>query len=350
MAKRPTTRNTSRLHTGAMAMTAALALAAIAAAPASATTTPSSRPAAFALSPVGSAGALLLRGAPGRTLRGAVLVRNVSRHSITVRLHAADIRNASNGNADYVTAGLARAGRWLHLGARTVRLAPHAARRVSFTVRIPAGARGASHYAGIVAINAADLTSARTRNPAKGQTFTFKRINRQALPLTIRLPGPLFRRLALRSVRLIVQPVGAGLELGLLPGGSELIQSARIRLHVLRGTHTTFTYASTLGQLFPDAGLNYRIPWKGRRPTLGTYRVLGTIRPRGAAVIHIDTTIRFTAAKGKELTHETPAVAHPTVPGIPAWVWIALAGGAALLIALSLSVWKLARRPGNAAA
>jgi hypothetical protein len=108
-----------------------------------------------------------------------------------------------------------------------------------------------------------------------------------------------------------------------------------------------FSYASTLGQLFPGTVLNYRIPWPGR-PTPGTYRVLGTIRPQGSATIRIDQSIKLTAASVTELQRET--VPSPSTPGIPVWVWIALSGAAILLIALSLAVWKLTQRPIRAAA
>ena len=104
--------------------------------------------ATFALTAASQSGALRLRSAAGYTVRGAVIVRNVSRRRITVRLQRADIRNAANGNADYATTQLSAAGRWVSLAATTVRLAPNGARRISFSVRIPARARAASHYAG----------------------------------------------------------------------------------------------------------------------------------------------------------------------------------------------------------
>ena len=175
------------LHAGAAATIAALALAASAAAPtpASAGAPAPSRP-AFALTPVGTSGALLMRGRPGRVLHGAVLVRNLSGHRITIKLQRADIRGASNGNADYGTTGLSRTGRWLKLAATTVRLNPHASRKVAYTVRVPVTARGASHYAGIVGVDAAEL-AVKTR---KRKSFSFNRVTRQALPLTVRLPGP----------------------------------------------------------------------------------------------------------------------------------------------------------------
>ena len=196
---------------------------------------PSPRPVAFALSPVGTASSISLHGARGHVLTGAVLVRNVSRRPITVILQRADIRNASNGNADYVTSRLSGTGRWLHLSAGRVRLAPHASRRVAYTVSVPRAAAGGSHYGGIVAINAADFAAAAAHGKTKGRKFTFYRISRQAVPLTIHLPGRLSRSLALRSVKLVVAPIGAGLVLGLLPGGSELTEQAQVRLRVLRG-------------------------------------------------------------------------------------------------------------------
>jgi hypothetical protein len=319
-------------------------LAAAAASSASAAALPAPQPVAFALSPVGTTGALRLRGAPGQVLHGAVLVRDTSGRPVTVLLQAADIENASNGNADYVTSHLSQTGRWLRLATRKVRLAPHAGREVAFTVSIPGRARGASHYAGIVATNAADLAAAAaahktTRRPS----FTFYRIDRQALPITIRLPGALSRRLVLRAARITVAPVGAGLVLGLLPGGSELIQGARIRLRVQRHGRTLFTYVSTLGQLFPGSLLDYRIPWKGQ-PTQGSYLLQGVIRPQGAAAVNITQTIEFTAAKATQLKHETTSSAAQSTSGMPGWVWPALAAAAILLIALSVAVWKLARR------
>jgi len=333
--------------TGAVVLLASLALAAFAAAPASAAPAPAAPKAAtFGLSAVGQSGALRLRGAPGRTVRGAVRVRNVSRRPIVLRLQPADIANATNGNADYITARRSAAGRWVRLAATTVRLAPKASRKVPFSVRIPAGTRGASHYAGIVAFDAADVTAAARATKRKGTSFTISRITRQALPITLRLPGPLTRKLTLRSVRIKVDPAGAGLILGLRPGGTILTQSAPVKLRVSRGARTTFRHASTLGQLFPNDSFDFRIPWVGR-PTEGDYLVRGVIRPKGAAPVYINQTVTFTPAKVKELKRETPPVAEPApakAAGLPMWVWLALTGGGALLLVLLFAIWRLARR------
>ena len=332
-----------------MALLASLALAATAPAPAPAAARPAAKAPAFALTPAGDHKPRRLSATPGATLRGAVTVRNVSRKPITVRLQRADIRNATNGNADFVTVGVSQTGRWLRLSATTIRLAPKTSRRVTYTVRVPKNARGASHYAGIVAVDAAEIAAAAPRKDAGASTktgFRFSRINRQALPITIRLPGPLTRKLTLRSVKLVVEPAGAGLVLGLRPGGTVFTASAPVKLRVSRGTGTILRHSSTLGQLFPDDNFDFRIPWVGR-PTEGDYLVRGVIRPKGAAPVYINQTVKFTPAKVKELPRETPPVAGEAAPepsGLPSWVWLALAGGGGLLLALLLVILKLARR------
>ena len=330
---------------GVRALPAALVLAAFAAAPAS-TAASSATAVRYVLSPVGTAGSISLHGTPGRVLRGALLVRNVSRHPITVILQRADIRNASNGNADYVTTGLSETGRWLHLSAGSVRLAPHASRQVAYTVSVPSAAAGGSHYAGIVAINAADFSAAAGHRQSKERNFTFYRISRQAVPLTIHLPGRRSRSLSLHSVKLVIAPIGAGLVLRLLPGGSELTEQAQVKLRVLRGKRVIFTSTSGLGQLFPGGSLNYRVPWPGS-PSEGTYHVLGTIRPQGAATIDVDQMIKFTGALASRLARHTPPATQPAATGTPRWMLIALGVATVLLIALSTAVWKLARRPAE---
>jgi hypothetical protein len=351
MVIRPTMIGRIHRHAGALALMVSLALAAPAAAPAAATAPAAAKPPTFSLSTAGTSGAPRLQAVPGQVVGGAVRVRNLSSHPVTVVLQPADIGNAVNGGADFLTTALSQNGRWLHLDATSVHLAPHAAQQVAFTVSIPASTSGASHYAGIVAIDAADLAAAAAaaaRRKSTKTTFTISRINRQALPITIRMPGPLTRSVSLRSVKLTVDPV-ATLMLGLLPAGTVLIQNATIDLKVLRGTRTIFTYKSTLGQLFPDTPLNYRVPWQGT-PTTGTYRVVGVFRPKDAAAVNIDTTVNFTAANAATLKRVTPPVAGAPSTGLPIWVWIALGIAAALLIALLVTVYRLSRRPRAAAA
>ncbi len=339
--------STGRVRCGIVALTATLALAAIGTAPSRARAAATAH---FALTLVGGGEAQLLHGTPGSVVHGAVNVRNLSAEEVTVALQPADIRTGANGYADYQTTNLALAGRWITLEANSVRLAPHAGGEVAFAVAIPRSTQGASHYAGIVAIDQAELAAAATKaspgSSPKGHV-TIHHIDREAVPLVIRIPGPLIRSLALHTAQLGVQAGSAVLTLGMLPGGTDLIQKATIDLRVVRGSDTIFRYSGVIGQIFPGSGLNYAIHWKGK-PTTGSYQVVGVIRPEGAPAVNVDRTVQFTSAKAVQLERETPPVAAaPT--SIPWWVWLALTAAGVALLGMSAALWRSSRRRPPAA-
>ena len=349
MVNGPAAKTTTRRRRGAVALLAGLACTALAVPPAAAAPTKGAQ-ASYAITAVGKTGALLLRGTPGEVERGAVLVRNTSRRRVTVQLRAADIGNASNGNADYRTSRVTGAGRWLRLATRTVHLAPRASRRVSFTVRIPRSAAAGSHYAGIVGTDAREVAVA-ARKPAKGKRFAFNRVTRQALPVTVRLPGRLWRELDVRSVRIDTAPAGAGLMLRLRPGGSSLTAGAPVELRVSRGDQVVLRHAAALGQLFPGSDLDYRIAWPGE-PTAGDYRVVGVIRPEGAKAVRIDTTVRFTAARAKAhlAGRAIPPVAAAPAADLPDWLLAAVIAAGALFALMAFALWRARRRDPDARA
>lgn len=327
-----------------VAALAALGLAALTAGAASAATPRPPAP-AFALSSGAGDSAIRLRGAPGATLRSSLRVRNLGTRGITVALQPADIRNATNGNADYATAHPTQAGAWIDLDAASVRLGPGASRTLAFRVRVPARARGASHYAGIVAVDAGELAHAGAPSGRGARAgFTISRVNRQALPVTVRLPGPLTRGMVVRDVDLDVLPSGAALQLALKPSGSVLTESAHVRVRVSRGGRTVLADDTTLGQLFPGSRFVHRTPWHGR-PTKGTYSVTGLIQPEDGAPVRFARTIAFTPADVRQLERETPpGAAGPGAAALPVWVWVGSAIAAALLLGLSVAVVRLRRR------
>jgi hypothetical protein len=67
-------------------------------------------------------------------------------------------------------------------------------------------------------------------------------------------------------------------------------------------------------------------------------------------VININRMIGFSAVKASQLTRETPPVAGAPGSSMPGWIWIVLGGGTALLVGLSLAVYRLARPPRRALA
>jgi hypothetical protein len=319
-----------------------LAVTASAATPEGAAAAPPKQP-TFALGGSASNGALLMRGTPGAHLNGGLSVRNLTAHTVAVRLLPAVIRNATNGNAQYDTLKPAGDGRWLSLQATTVRLAPRATKRVAFTVSVPKTASGASHYVGVVGVDLADLApEPASAERADKPSFSFETVNRLAVPITVRLPGPRQHRLSLRSAGIEVVPAGAGLILGLLPEGTELIPSTEVELEVTRGRRSILTHEATLGQLFPGAPLDYRIPWQGR-PTEGEYRVVGELRPQGAPPVTVDRTLTFTSDVADELESRTAPPAG-AAPGQPLWLWVVLGCASALVIVSLLAVLRMKRR------
>lgn len=335
----------SRWRARAAAIVAiALAAASAASTPVAAASTPAAR-ATVALTTSDGGAPPFVRAARGAVVRRAVRVTNLTNRRVTVVLQAADLRNATNGNADYRTTHVTRDGRWVHLARSRVRLRPLASRRVSFRVSVPRSARGSSHYAGIVATNAAELAAAaRASKRSRGKAFRFARVNRQALPITVRLPGRVTRHLSLRSIRIDASSAGAGLVLALRPDGSTVIRDAPISLRVSHGGRRVFAHVATLGQLFPGSSLRYRIPWRGR-PTEGSYRVVGVLRPRNAPPVRFDRTVGFAAPAAAKLQREMPPAAQRAGAALPGWVWLALGAATLLLLALSVAVWKLAHRP-----
>jgi hypothetical protein len=105
----------------------------------------------------------------------------------------------------------------------------------------------------------------------------------------------------------------------------------------------------TAGLTGPASAVNFRIPWHGS-PTAGSYRLIGTIRPEGSAVIYSDQTIHFTPQGAAQLKRVTPPAAQAPTAGLPGWVGIVLALVTLLLIGLSLAVWTLLYRARPAVA
>jgi hypothetical protein len=320
------------------ALSAALALAAIAAAPAQAVAavTPT-------VTPIGSR-ALVLTSAPGRTALGDVAVSNPGGRAMLVRLEAADLVSGAAGGPDFQTRNPSRAGRWLAIPAR-VRVPAHRVVRVPFRLSIPSGAAGGAHYAGIVATDAGAATPVKkpaSRRPAR-RTVTISRVVRSAVPVTVNLPGPRIPALQLTGVKLAIAPTGGTLELRLLQTGSVLIRQTDVDLAVQRDGRTLFTHRAQLAELLPDArGIAYTVPWKGR-PVQGSYQIVGTLRPQGAPVIHVNRTVDFTPATAKRLEEQTGQVALPA-HAVPVWLVASLLLAALVIAALVLGVWRLRRR------
>lgn len=104
---------------------------------------------------------------PGATTSGAVIVSNVGTAAGTAKLYAVDATTGSTTGTVYVTDHVpAKQGTWVSLSQTRVLLAPGAHASVGFTVHVPPGAKPGQWVAGIVAENATQVRSQRTKGKA----------------------------------------------------------------------------------------------------------------------------------------------------------------------------------------
>ena len=119
--------------------------------------------------------------------------------------------------------------------------------------------------------------------------------------------------------------------------------SAPVKLRVSRGPQTILTHSSSLGQLFPGAGLAFRIPL-GRQSQRGRVPRQGR-DPAPAAPPRSSSTRRSPSARRTRAQLESRTTLGAPDSGTPLWMWVAL-GVAGLLVALLLFLlWRLERRP-----
>lgn len=287
---------------------------------------------------------------PGQTVSGAVRLQSRTGKPQTVRLQALDLVTARTGGIEFPSGRPHATGAWLKLQHRDVALPARATRIIRFTARVPAKAAAGQHYAGIVAINRAELR--RANAPADKAGVELRAVTRIALPVRFRLPGAAGRSVAVRRLAFAADASGSRLDLDLRSTGHLLIRGSRIDLRVAeQGGRRLFRHKATLAEFIPQTTIRYPIAWRGT-PKYGTYRLTGTVKPKGAPVLRIDKTVTFGRPEAKKVKQQTGVVASgdPDAGAPPLMLIVAL--GAALLLAIAASVGylRLRRRLVNAKA
>jgi hypothetical protein len=326
-------------------MLVALALAAAAAAPAAATAD-SPAPGGFNITSPDKSGAVLLNGTTGATLSGRLEAFNTSRRPKVLRLQAADLNTASSGGLSYGTTHPRRAGAWVRLNASEVRIPARSSVNVAFTVAVPRGVRGGSHYAGIVATDAR-RASAQTASVEVGKgrrSVQVGRIVRVAVPVTVRLPGPRTRNVAYTGASLNTDATRPALALALENTGTALIDGARISFHIERDGKRLMKHTSTMAVLMPDSGVRYSVPWTAGTEQ-GDYRLVGTVTPRGARRVNINEVLTVSAKQADKLAAQTRTPEAAVAPkSTPMALWAALGAAALLVAAMGVAMWRMLRR------
>ena len=271
----------------------------------------------------------------GQTVSGAVRLHSRSAKRQTVRLQALDLVTARTGGIEYASGRPHATGAWLKLQRRDVVLPARATRIIHFTARVPSGAAPGQHYAGIVAIDRAELR--RATAPAGHTGVVLRAVTRIALPVRFRLPGKAGRSVAARRLAFAADASGSRLDLDLRSTGQLLIRETKVDLRVARvGGRKLFRHKATLSEFVPKTTIRYPIAWRGT-PTPGVYRVSGTVTPKGGRVVRVDKTVRFgkPEAKTVQQLEGVPPSDHAEDGGPPLML---IALGVAVLLAIVASV------------
>ena len=315
----------------------ATVLAGVLVTPAGAVTRPT-----FELSPVTKDPYPRFVARPGQTVSGAVRLRSRSGKAQTIRLQALDLVTIRTGGIEFAPGRPHATGAWLKLQRRDIQLPARATRIIRFTARVPASAAPGQHYAGIVAIDRAELR--RANAPADKAGVELRSVTRIALPVRFRLPGNAGRSVAARRLAFASDASGSRLDLDLRSTGHLLIRETKVDLRVAeQGGRRLFRHKATLSEFIPQTTIRYPIAWRGT-PKPGTYRLTGTVKPQGAKVVRIDKTVTFGKPEAKKVQQQTGVapIDDAEAGGPPLMLVIAL--GAALLLAIAASAGYLRLR------
>lgn len=259
-----------------------------------------SGPLGFALVPLGYKSYFILRGAPGRTLRGTLQVVNLTPSAKTILLTAADVSTAASGGLQYGDSAPRGEGRWLQLDTRSVRLSGASSAEVPFTVRVPRGAPAGEHFMGITAVDRRVLH----QPPAKTSGLRLHVIPRLAMTVEVQLPGPGSASLTPGRAEISVAPSGASLALGISNPGSKLISATPGNVSISQGATVLFSQAVDLAAFVPRTSITYHVPWEGT-PVEGTYTVRGELHPVGAPASTFERVVTFGAGAIRKYRSQT---------------------------------------------
>jgi hypothetical protein len=275
LAGRPLSRHVLCVLLGVLAATVAVAVGAGRAQAAGPT---------VALTPVGSAAAkgyFVYTARAGSRVRGQVDVVNTSSARGTVLLYTVDATTGQTTGAVYRSRGQRRrdVGAWTKLPVARVVLGSHGRSRVSFTVRVPRGARGGQHLGAIVA---QPLTPAR-RYGAKKSASSFH-INVQALTVMavqVNVPVRPVRRMVVGGCRAGGPHDYQTLFIGLGNTGNQFVKGTA-SVTVANGggravKHRTFA----LDTFLPGTSISYPVMLTGAPLRAGHYRAAVSLSYNG---------------------------------------------------------------------
>jgi hypothetical protein len=301
---------------------------------------PTPKAVGFFVAPVGVP-SLRFQARPGHTVTGSIRVVNLAARTRMIRLTASDLVTADSGGASFPAGRPKSTGTWLQLDTQRVVLTSHGSAKVGFRAVVPDSAEPGQHYAGIVAVDAAEAAAAR-KSPEQGSGVEVHHLARLALPVRLTLPGAQFTRLAATDMHFSVDASGSSLRVGLRNAGNQIIRETDLDLHIGRDGQELLAANTQIRDFITDSGISYPVAWRGSLQP-GAYHVTGTIHPQAGPSLTIDQAVDFTPTLAKTLEQKTGVAAAPG-DGPPVWVWALIAALLMAGTAVSVAYLRLRRR------
>ena len=203
----------------------------------------------------------------GQSYKGSLYLTNLSDKPTSLFLYAADALPARNG-------GVALRGRqdkkiglakWIKFPESEVKLNPHERRIISYTIKIPAVTPPDEYMGGIVAESAAPI-----KNKGSHQ-FAISVLQRAALIVTQRLPGPAIQKLLFLSFTKSWIKEKLKFDLVLKNAGNiHLDPQAKIIVTDIFGNRVDYLKVPNLGTVFPGKTSNLSVMWPNP-PIIGIF-------------------------------------------------------------------------------
>ena len=276
---------------------------------------------------------------PGRRARGTIRLVSSSTRPVDVVLLAVDVRTAATGGLDYGASQSRGLDPELKLGRRSVTLSPGGGAEVPFTASVPRSATPGDRFAGIVALNRAQVRSARRK--AGKKVFSLRFLPRLAIAVQVTVPGPATHELKLGNVGMDVTPSSTDVTLLLRNTGNKLIRRTGGRLAISHNGRVLVRRRVDIDAFVPATTLLYRVPLRGS-PAEGSYRVNGILRPERGAPVEVDEEVSFGDKAARELKRETGKEA--TKSGPSAFLIAGLIAAVIIVIVLAGALLRTRRR------
>jgi hypothetical protein len=270
---------------------------------------------------------------------GSLEVANRGDQPVTVDLDPLDAVTISTLGSAYQPRGtkVHGSGRWTVLGTRQVTIAPHGSATVPVHTRTPATVSPGDYLSGI-GVEATDQQPS-TRTRSKLQIAS---VERYAIGLEVRVPGPRHRAITLTGAQLHRTPAGLTFYLLGRNRGNEILRNVTGRVRITQRGRTVATASIGPGTFVTGTSIAVPVLVRGALPVEGTtFAVSASMRYHGG-IARLSRRVRFghaDAVRQRTFDSQAPAPLSHQV----SWI-VPLGIGLGLGLLVALLVTALRRR------